>query len=84
MRGGGVYRLAGSNGVGASSGRQGDSLSGRGWPDVYATGLAATCDCGPFFGSTVAGPVAARIIGDAGGYEQLARRVFRSLTPRTG
>lgn len=34
-------------------------------PNLYITGLAATRDFGPFFGFTVACPVAARIIGDA-------------------
>jgi thioredoxin reductase len=34
-------------------------------PGLYVTGLAATRDFGPFFGFTVACPVAARIIGDA-------------------
>ena len=33
-------------------------------PGLYVTGLAATRDFGPFFGFTVACPVAARIIGD--------------------
>lgn len=34
-------------------------------PNLYVTGLAATRDFGPFFGFTVACPVAAKIIGDA-------------------
>lgn len=34
-------------------------------PNMYITGLAATRDFGPFFGFTVACPVAAQIIGDA-------------------
>jgi thioredoxin reductase len=34
-------------------------------PNLYITGLAATRDFGPFFGFTVACPVAARVIGDA-------------------
>lgn len=34
-------------------------------PGLYVTGLAATRDFGPFFGFTVACPVAAKIIGDA-------------------
>jgi thioredoxin reductase len=34
-------------------------------PNLYVTGLAAVQDFGPFFGFTVACPVAARIIGDA-------------------
>ena len=34
-------------------------------PNLYITGLAATRDFGPFFGFTVACPVAAKIIGDA-------------------
>lgn len=34
-------------------------------PNLYITGFAATRDFGPFFGFTVACPVAARIIGDA-------------------
>jgi hypothetical protein len=33
-------------------------------PGLYVTGLAATRDFGPFFGFTVACPIAARIIGD--------------------
>jgi thioredoxin reductase len=33
-------------------------------PGLYVTGLAATRDFGPFFGFTVACPVAARVIGD--------------------
>jgi hypothetical protein len=33
-------------------------------PGLYVTGLAATRDFGPFFGFTVASPIAARIIGD--------------------
>lgn len=34
-------------------------------PNLYVTGLAATHDFGPFFGFTVACPVAAKIIGEA-------------------
>jgi thioredoxin reductase len=34
-------------------------------PNLYVTGLAATRDFGPFFGFTVACPVAARVIGEA-------------------
>jgi len=34
-------------------------------PNLYVTGLAAMQDFGPFFGFTVACPVAARIIGEA-------------------
>jgi len=34
-------------------------------PNLYVTGLAAVQDFGPFFGFTVACPVAARIIGEA-------------------
>jgi FAD-dependent urate hydroxylase len=34
-------------------------------PNLYITGLAATRDFGPFFGFTVACPVAAKVIGDA-------------------
>lgn len=34
-------------------------------PNLYMTGLVATRDFGPFFGFTVACPVAAKIIGDA-------------------
>lgn len=34
-------------------------------PNLYVTGLAATRDFGPFFGFTVACPVAARIIGES-------------------
>lgn len=34
-------------------------------PNLYVTGLVATRDFGPFFGFTVACPVAAKIIGDA-------------------
>ena len=33
-------------------------------PNLYVTGLAATRDFGPFFGFTVACPVAAKIIGE--------------------
>jgi hypothetical protein len=33
-------------------------------PGLYVTGLAAARDFGPFFGFTVACPVAAQIIGD--------------------
>jgi thioredoxin reductase len=34
-------------------------------PKLYVTGLAATLDFGPFFGFTVACPIAAKMIGDA-------------------
>jgi thioredoxin reductase len=34
-------------------------------PNLYMTGLVATRDFGPFFGFTVACPIAAKIIGDA-------------------
>jgi cation diffusion facilitator CzcD-associated flavoprotein CzcO len=39
-------------------------------PNLYVTGLAAVQDFGPFFGFTVACPVAARIIGEAVAHSQ--------------
>jgi thioredoxin reductase len=45
-------------------------------PGLYATGLAAARDFGPFFGFTVACPVAARVIGDRVAGQRRARRAL--------